>query len=111
MSLPLSTLITNPVSGWIVAHSDWRWLPLISDSPEQARWISKEEREYLVETLHKEKVERQTAFTLAAPGGWTYKNLFSDKNLWLMVLLFICYTSGQYGYSIWLPTLVKNLTG
>jgi MFS family permease len=28
-----------------------------------------------------------------------------------MVMLFICYTSGQYGYAIWLPTLVRNLTG
>ncbi len=71
MSLPLSTLITNPVSGWIVANSDWRrlfimegcvslalicvWLPLISDHPEQAKWISKEEKEYLVETLREEQ--------------------------------------------------------
>jgi MFS family permease len=127
MSLPLSTLITNPVSGWIVANSDWRWLfvmegcvslalicvwlPLISDHPEQAKWISKEEKEYLVETLRAEKAKRQIAFNLASAGGWSYKNLFADKNLWLMVMLFICYTSGQYGYSIWLPTLVRNLTG
>ncbi len=127
MSLPLSTLITNPVSGWIVANSDWRrlfimegcvslalicvWLPLISDHPEQAKWISKEEKEYLVETLREEKAQRQIAFNLASPGGWSYKNLFADKNLWLMVMLFICYTSGQYGYAIWLPTLVRNLTG
>jgi MFS family permease len=127
MSLPLSTLITNPVSGWIVANSDWRWLfimegcvslalicvwlPLISDHPEQAKWISKEEKEYLVETLRAEKAKRQIAFNLASAGGWSYKNLFADKNLWLMVMLFVCYTSGQYGYSIWLPTLVRNLTG
>jgi nitrate/nitrite transporter NarK len=87
------------------------WLPLISDHPEQAKWISKEEKEYLVETLRAEKAKRQIAFNLASAGGWSYKNLFADKNLWLMVMLFICYTSGQYGYSIWLPTLVRNLTG
>jgi predicted MFS family arabinose efflux permease len=37
--------------------------------------------------------------------------LLRDKNLWLLVALLICYTSGQYGFSIWLPTLVKSLTG
>ena len=127
MSLPLSALITNPVSGWIVAHSDWRWLfimegcvslalicvwlPLISDNPEQAKWISTEEKQYLVKILREEKAERQIAFSHTTSGGWSYRNLLADKNLWLMVVLFICYTSGQYGYSIWLPTLVKNLTG
>ena len=40
-----------------------------------------------------------------------YGRLLRDKNLWLLVALLICYTSGQYGFSIWLPTLVKSLTG
>lgn len=87
------------------------WLPLISDNPEQAKWISTEEKQYLVKILREEKAERQIAFSHTTSGGWSYRNLLADKNLWLMVVLFICYTSGQYGYSIWLPTLVKNLTG
>ena len=56
MSLPLSALVTNPAAGWIVARYPWRWLfvmegvvslsliaiwlPLISDRPAEARWIS-----------------------------------------------------------------------
>ena len=48
-SLPFSAAITNPISGWIVSHYNWRglfffegvlslaliavWLPLVSDSP------------------------------------------------------------------------------
>jgi MFS family permease len=127
MSLPLSTLITNPVSGWIVANYGWRllfmmegglslaliciWLPMISDRPEEAKWISEEEKKYLVETLRDEKTNREIAFKQSNPRGWSYRQLFADKNLWLMVLLFICYTSGQYGYSIWLPTLIRDLTG
>jgi MFS family permease len=126
MSLPLSTLMTNPVSGWIVANFDWRWLfimegvvslaligiwlPLISDHPEKAKWISKEEKDYLQATLGAEIVERQGAFKPANHLGYSYGRLLADKNLWLLTTLFICYTTGQYGFTIWLPTLVKNLT-
>jgi sugar phosphate permease len=128
MSLPLSAVLTNPVSGWIVTHYNWRWLffcegavslllifiwmPLISDRPEEAKWISKEEKEYLLTTLAREKVEAQAVFQAKAgvQVKWTYKELLANKNLWLMVLVYNCYTTGQYGYSLWLPTLLKKLT-
>jgi MFS family permease len=125
MSLPLSTLFTNPISGWIVNNFSWRWLfavegcislsliaiwlPLISDRPDEARWISHEEKNYLIATLAAEKEER-----LGSSPAWDVKGywrLLADRNLWLLVALLICYTSGQYGFSIWLPTLVKSLTG
>jgi len=126
MSLPISTVITNPVSGWIITNFDWRWLfimegavsialifiwlPLISDRPEEAKWISKEEKEYLVTTINAEKAEREAAFNTAGHAKWTYSQLFADKHLWLMVFMYMCYTTGQYGYTLWLPTLLKNLT-
>ena len=126
MSLPISTVITNPVSGWIITNFDWRWLfimegavsialifiwlPLISDRPEEAKWISKEEKEYLVTTINAEKAEREAAFKTAGHAKWTYSQLFADKHLWLMVFMYMCYTTGQYGYTLWLPTLLKNLT-
>jgi sugar phosphate permease len=124
MSLPLSTLFTNPVSGWVVNNFSWRWLfavegcvslsliaiwlPLMKDRPEDAHWISEEEKHYLVTNLAAEKDERLGS----APTHdiTAYRVLLTDKNLWLLVALLICYTSGQYGFSIWLPTLVKNLT-
>jgi len=56
----VSAIITNPLSGWVIAHFNWRyvfileglisvallfiWMPLISDRPEQAKWISAEEK-------------------------------------------------------------------
>ena len=125
MSLPLSTLFTNPVSGWIVNNFSWRWLfavegcislsliaiwlPLISDRPEGANWISEAEKDYLVTTLAAEKEEKLgSSRTWDIKGYWS---LLADRNLWLLVALLICYTSGQYGFSIWLPTLIKSLTG
>lgn len=126
MSLPLSTVLTNPISGWIVSKHDWRWLffleggmsllliliwtPMISDSPQQAKWISPEEKEYLETTLEADRVGREHLFEATKASGWSYKQLFADKNLWLMVLIIMCYTMGQYGYTIWLPTLLAKLT-
>jgi MFS family permease len=125
MSLPLSTLLTNPISGWIVNNLSWRWLfavegcislsliaiwmPLISDRPENAKWISSEEKEYILSALAAERSEKGGA-PAQAPPTKAYGQLFADKNLWLLIALLICYTSGQYGFSIWLPTLVKDLT-
>jgi MFS family permease len=126
MSLPLSTFITNPISGWIVANFNWRWLfimegiislaliciwmPLISDHPEEAKWISEEEKDYLRATLAAEKAERLGPSDAPNRVEHSYRRLLGDKNLWLLIALLICYTTGQYGFTIWLPTLVQNLT-
>lgn len=126
MSLPLSTVLTNPISGWIVSRHDWRWLfglegglslllvliwmPMISDSPQQAKWISLEEKAYLETALEADRVAREHLFAGAKGSEWSYKQLLADKNLWLMVLIIMCYTTGQYGYTLWLPTLLARLT-
>ena len=100
-SLPLSTVLTNPLSGWIVSRYDWRWmfflegglslllvllwLPMISDHPGEAKWISPEERAYLDETLASERFASERQFQSANGTQWSYKQLLADKNLWLMV--------------------------
>jgi len=125
-SLPLSTVLTNPISGWLVSKYDWRWmfflegglsillvllwLPMISDRPRQAKWISLAEKNYLEETLEAERLASERHFQTQANADWSYKRLLLDGNLWLMTLIVICYTSGQYGYSVWLPTLLSGLT-
>ena len=122
-SMAISSAITNPFSGWIVADYGWRylfftegaislllifvWLPLISDRPEEAKWISKEEKEYLVNTLRAEKEENAAAMPAKK---WTFTHMLTDKTLWIMIVCYICFTAGQNGYSLWLPTILRNLT-
>ena len=126
ISLPLSAAITNPISGWVVDRWGWRglfffegivslvliliWWPLISDRPEDAKWISQAERAYLLTTLAEEKAK--SAANLKAQGQvkWSYGQLLLNKNLWIMMTLYFCYISGSLGYVIWLPTLLKKLT-
>lgn len=60
MNLPIGAIITGPLSGLIISAFSWRyvfiiegiialalifvWWPLISDRPENAKWISNEEK-------------------------------------------------------------------
>lgn len=127
LSLPIAAIITNVISGWIVSNFDWRWLfyiegivslclmfiwiPLVSERPENAKWISPKEKEYLINTLRKEKEEREIEFkNQEKNGSFSYKQLITNKHLWLMTFIFLCHNTGQYGYSMWLPTIVKKLT-
>ena len=122
--LAVSAIITNPMSGWIIAHYSWRyvfileglisvallfiWMPLISDRPEEAKWISQQEKEYLITTLRQEKEALQKQQSGKAPVS--YKELLASKDCWMMILIYFCYATGQYGFLLWLPTIIKNLT-
>jgi len=127
ISLPLSAALTNPISGWMVSNYNWRalfifegiislalmfvWIPLLNETPEEAKWISKEEKEYLRTTLAKEKAAREEkAKSAGVSGGGSYKQLVLDKNFWILNLMLVCASSGAVGYVIWLPTLLKALT-
>ena len=127
MGLALAAVVTNPLSGWLISKWGWRWLffgegaislamifvwyPLISDHPEQAKWISPAEKEYLGTTLAAEKAERAAAATKAmGRAQWSYKQILANKHLWLLTAVYICANTGQWGYIFWLPSLMKKLT-
>lgn len=71
MFVPIAGIITAPLSGWIITALDWRWLFIIEglmsvvvlvlwaftvyDRPQEARWISEAEKNYLVQTLAAEQ--------------------------------------------------------
>jgi MFS family permease len=124
-SLPLSAVLTNPVSGWIITHYGWRWLffaegavslglifiwwPLISDRPTEAKWLSEEEKAYLLAALAADKVAKAAAIKTSEQVNCSYRQLCADKYLWLMTTIFFCFCTASLGYAIWLPTLLKQL--
>jgi MFS family permease len=120
MNIAIASIITAPLSGWIISNWGWRyvfigegllslaliliWFPLIADTPAKAKWISPEERDYLTSRLAAE----QRAITPEAPAS--YRAVLGNRTLWVLVLIYFFYQIGNYGFSIWLPSLVKNLT-
>ncbi|MEZ2584975.1 MFS transporter [Kluyvera intermedia] len=124
MFAPLGGMLTAPVSGAIIAALDWRWLfiiegllslvvllvwwLMISDRPEEARWLPAREREYLLTALNAEREARRSEAPVSkAP----VREVFRNSGLMKLVLLNFFYQTGDYGYTLWLPTILKNLTG
>ncbi|KVO94859.1 MFS transporter [Burkholderia ubonensis] len=123
MFVPLAGMITAPLSGYILATYDWRhlfygagllslaflaiWLPFADDSPETARWISPREKAYIAEAL---AAEREAARVSERKTAASFGALLRDGTIWRLVLINFCYQVGIYGYTLWLPTLLKNLT-
>lgn len=122
MNIAIASIITGPLSGWIISEYSWRmvfilegilsialifiWWPLISDRPSTAKWISKEEREYIEMKLQEEQEDLKTNNTEKV----SYKQIFSSLNMWKLILIYFFYQVGIYGFTLWLPTILKSLT-
>jgi ACS family tartrate transporter-like MFS transporter len=120
-------IVGAPLSGLLLSLrgaaglDGWQWLFLVegtpavilgivalaylTDRPEQARWLPEDEKAWLVEALAR---ERETA---SRPGMVTARAGLLDPLVWRLALcLFLIVTSG-YGFSFFLPQIVKTLSG
>ncbi|CAM3815899.1 MFS transporter [Alicyclobacillus pomorum] len=117
--LPLSAIIMTPLTGWLLTMMSWRgvfvieglppiiwgliWWFTISDKPSEAKWISPEERAFIEKTMAQEDASK-----VASAG---FRSAFANKTvLWLIVAYFF-WMSGFYGYTMWVPTVVKSFSG
>ncbi|NIY47428.1 MFS transporter [Cedecea colo] len=124
MFAPIGGMVTAPISGAIIQGLDWRWLfiiegllsivvlaiwwGLISDRPQQARWLPAAERDYLLAELESDRQARSLKQPVSkAP----LRDVFRNSGLMKLVALNFFYQTGDYGYTLWLPTILKNLTG
>ncbi|RJT42187.1 MFS transporter [Rahnella woolbedingensis] len=122
MFVPIAGIITAPLSGWIISALDWRWLFIIEgllsaavlvmwaltvcDRPQEARWISAEEKNWLITTLAAE----QKAIAGKEVKNASLSAVLSNKTMWQLIALNFFYQTGIYGYTLWLPTILKELT-
>lgn len=123
MFVPLAGMITAPLSGFVIAAYDWRhlfystgvlslvflgmWLWLADDGPATSRWVSQREHDYILDALRSEQERKQAA---GAPAATSFAALLKHPTIWLLIAINFCYQAGIYGYTMWLPTLLKNLT-
>jgi ACS family tartrate transporter-like MFS transporter len=127
LAVPMSNVIGAPVSGLLLGvHwgglAGWRWLFLLegmpavllgvttifvlTDRPAQARWLTEDERRHLEAEL-----AREAAATPLAPGWRPFVGAIARREIFLLVLAYFGIVTTSYGFSLWMPTVVKGLTG
>jgi MFS transporter, ACS family, tartrate transporter len=121
IGIPASSLIGGPVCGLLLQMdgiwglAGWQWLFLLvslpciplgllclrylSDSPEQANWLTDVERKALQNVLSSEVRERPHSSLLAA---------LADPRVIILAVIQFGFTLASYGIGIWLPLMLKE---
>jgi sugar phosphate permease len=119
MNLAIASIITQPLSGFIVELTSWRtmilvegalpfliaapvWWLLIADKPRDAGWCSAAERDF-IETSH-------AASQIIPARASLFRNIVAEPIIWQLVAVSFLIQVGFYGLNMWLPTLLKDLT-
>jgi len=125
-SIGLSGALAGPIAGVIMTYMDgvagmggWQWLFILegipamvlgvaayfylSDSPEQAKWLSKEELAVIQNDLDAEVVPTKSGSTV------TLKEAMLNRRF--IGLLFACFAlmSGTAAFMFWMPTIFRSL--
>ncbi|MFT3877496.1 MAG: MFS transporter [Propioniciclava sp.] len=122
LCLPLSSILMAPLSGILLEYFSWRtvliiegvppllwaivWWFAVADGPSKATWVDARERDYIQSTLAAEEAAKPA---VDPKGG--YRRALKDRRVLLMIVIYFCWMTGFYGFSLWLPTVLKQLTG
>ena len=123
---PISGMIGGPISGALLGlhvhggFAGWQWLFLLEglpaiilggvvlwvlpDTPREVRWISTEQCTWLTETLDAER-------RILAGTRTNVMAAFSIGAVWLLAFVYFALNACSYGISLWLPTVVRSLSG
>ena len=116
---PLSEAILN-LDGWLGLRG-WQWLFLLeglpavvlgvlalivlTDRPEEAAWLPPDERQWLASTLAEERAAKQ------AHGFVSISESLTSRPVWMLSAIFFMHGVVNYGIFLWLPKLVRDVTG
>jgi MFS transporter, ACS family, tartrate transporter len=123
IAVPVSTVIGAPISGLLLGLdgvwglAGWQWLFIIegipsvllgivtwfylTDRPDNASWLTAEQRGWLLSRLEREVAAKQAASHLSLGQA-----LASPKVL-MLSLIYFGFVAALYGMQFWLPQIVK----
>ncbi|MBV9929117.1 MAG: MFS transporter [Acidobacteria bacterium] len=123
---PIANIVGSPVSGLLLGvHwlglAGWRWLFILeglpavvlgvvtlfylTDRPQQAAWLPKDERDWLVSQLERERLAKQGAHTQRVLDALRHPHVL------LLTFTYFLIVTSVYGVNFWLPTIIKKLSG
>ncbi len=80
-------------------------LVVLTDRPEDARWLPEEDRAWMARTMAEDRARR------AATGHTSVRRGFANLQLWLLCAVFFLNSIVNYGMFLWLPKLLEDVTG
>jgi sugar phosphate permease len=125
-AIPVAYVLGGPLAGTILAVNwldiaGWRWLFLLEgipaillgiatlfvlpDWPDEACWLTPNERDWLNARLAEERAEKTSVEQLSVRQALRHPAVFV-----LTIALFFTYTGG-YAFWFWEPTVLQRLTG
>jgi ACS family tartrate transporter-like MFS transporter len=123
---PIAGIVGSPISGALLGFSGkglsgWQWMFLmegvpaillgaivfwtLSDSPREAHWLKGDERAWLLEKL---ACELQTESLVTKSSLWT---VLLSPRIWMLSLVYFGVSTTMYGVTLWLPTVIRSLSG
>lgn len=126
-AIPISTVIGSPISGFILnmegvaGMHGWQWLFILEaipslvltffvlfylpDRPKDAKWLSTEERDWLMQTLGAEQRNRESLHKIS------WKQSLTNPRVIALGFVYMGITVPLYGLSFFLPQIIKGFGG
>ncbi len=125
-SLQISGMIGAPLAGWLLGVplfglKGWQGLFLIeavpavlfsfvlffwmADRPEEARWLTADEKKYLTEQYENEVAAKTSA------KRYTVLKAFRDPEVLKLCVTYFLWISGFWGFNYWMPQALKSVSG
>lgn len=113
---PVTLLWMAVLSGYLIESFGWRimfiiegipaviwaccWWVLVNDKPEQAKWLSNQEKQDLKTVLESEqKGIKQVK---------NYREAFRSFNVIILCIQYAAWSIGVYGFVLWLPSIIRQ---
>ncbi|HEY0426401.1 MAG TPA: MFS transporter [Pyrinomonadaceae bacterium] len=123
IAIPLSSVIGAPISTMLLGYQGfglrgWQWLFImegvpslllgfvvlffLTDKPEKANWLTREEKNWLGGVLAEEQKVRENEHKLGLVQA------LLNARVWLFSLIYFGILIGLYGLGLWLPQIIKG---
>lgn len=123
LAVPLSSVIGAPLSAWLISVGDgvwgmsgWRFMYLVegipavllgvvcwfylTDRPQQATWLTDEERDWLVNEMEHEAAQTSARY------HYPLRRALTEPRIWALAFVYFGMVYGLYALSFFLPTII-----